>query len=116
MTKVFGVHYITLKTGVKIEQFEEFLQRAAPMVESWPGVRSHVAKGERGDRTGRPMYIVVFDSVEVRDYYLPPNAPFSLDAQERFAAMGDFIVEWEQYATFGGDPILWTDYAVIVEI
>jgi len=30
--------------------------------------------------------------------------------------MSDVIVEWENYATFAGDPILWTDYVVIAEI
>lgn len=114
MAKVFGIHYITLRNTATMEDFEAFLKRAAPTVKPWPGVKLYVAKGDRGDRVGRLICIIEFESVGTRNRYFPDprgmNA--SVEGKERLAEMADFIAEWEQYATFLGDPILWTDYVV----
>lgn len=116
MAKVFGIHYITIKTGATLAEFEAYIARATPHFEPWPGVDSYVTKGERGDRKDRLLYVVDFESIETRNRYFPAAQTYSVEALERFAAYENFMPEWEQYATFGGDPVLWTDYVVIAEM
>jgi hypothetical protein len=71
--RLLGIHYISLKDGVKPEDFERFV------VEEWnpvardllPGIDWMILKGERNARDGE--YLAVFDaqSVSVRDRYWP---------------------------------------------
>lgn len=115
MAKVFGIHYISLRRGVQMADFEAFLKRATPLVPPWPGVRHYVGKGDRGDRVGRLILIIEYESVEVRNHYFPDGAP-SPAAQQHLDAMADFIAEWQQYASFPNESVLWTDYVVISEV
>jgi hypothetical protein len=71
--RLLGIHYISLKDGVKPEDFDRFV------VEEWnpvlrdllPGSPWMIMKGERNAREGE--YLMVWDAptVSVRDRYYP---------------------------------------------
>lgn len=108
MAKVFGDFHIIVLPGVEIEQFEAFIARAVPTVEPWPGIRSYVLKGERGDRVDRLHYLIDMASEEIRLRYFPDGKNNSVEGMQRLGDMADFIAEWETLATFFGRGE-WTD-------
>jgi len=115
MAKVFGLFDVIVHGEEAQAQFEAFVVRAAPTVPPWPGIKSYVLKGDRGDRAGRVHYMIDMVSDEIRNRYFPEGKAISTEGMERLAAMSDFIIEWEQYADYGAGRTPWTDYVVIGE-
>lgn len=97
------------------EAFEQFLARAVPSVSPWPGMKSYVAKGDRGDRAGHYTLIFEFDDVATRNRYFPQPDVLGPEAQQHLAAWMPFVIEWQQYATWAGSPTVFTDYVVLGE-
>ena len=69
MAKLFGMHTIELHSGVKPEDFERFVVEEYYPSQHWPGVVSHVLKGDRGEREGKYLVMLEFESAESRDRF-----------------------------------------------
>jgi hypothetical protein len=110
MSKVFGMHMIAIKPGVKAEDFEKFMQEEALPSFLLEGVKGYLLKGDRGDREGKYLVMYEFESVEARDRYFPSPGETSKEAQQSFEASGVFALmeKWGKFAT----PIdtIYTDY------
>ncbi len=112
MPKVFGMHMIALRHGVKPEDFERFMvEKVHPSLQGPPGVCSYLLKGDRGDREGRYLWMIEFPSVEARDQLFPAPGPQPKQAQQSTTEVDKLFEEWEQYAT----PVdtISTDYVVV---
>ena len=70
---IVAVRDITLKDGVTVEEFERFaVEEFSPVFEQQvPGVKAFIMKGNRGDKKGSYSYVLIFDSVNTRDFYYP---------------------------------------------
>lgn len=115
MAKIISIQYLVLRPGVKAEEFEQFVARTTPTIIPWPGMRSYVAKGDRGDRDGKYALFFEFDDVETRNHYFPQPDVLGVDAQQYLANWLPFIAEWERYTTWAGSPTVFTDYVVFGE-
>jgi hypothetical protein len=74
MSKVYGLHMVELYPGVTDDQFEIFvLTKFLPGLGGLgvPGVEFHLLKADRGEREGKFLFMMVFDSLETRDRYFP---------------------------------------------
>ena len=111
MSKVFGMHTIALKPGVKAEDFEKFLAEEVSPLPSLDGVETYLLKGDRGDRDGKYLWIIEFASAEVRRRYFPSPGEVSQEAQRALASWAAAFEKWETFAT----PInvIYTDYVVV---
>ena len=68
MSKVIGLHFHELKPGVTEEELEKFIiEEMEPL--SLEGVKRYSLKGDKGERKGQYLGLLVCDSVEVQDKY-----------------------------------------------
>ncbi len=112
MPKVFGMHMIALRQGVKPEDFERFVvEKVHPSFQGTQGVCNYLLKGDRGDREGRYLWMIEFPSVEARDQLFPDVGPLPNQVRQLSAEEQKLFEEWEQYAT----PLdtISTDYVVV---
>jgi len=111
MSKVFGIHTVALKPGVKAEDFEKFVPEEMYPLPSFEGVEIYLLKGDRGDREGKYLWVVEFASAEVRRRYFPSPGEMSPEAQQAFGGWEKAFEKWETLAT----PInvIYTDYVVV---
>jgi hypothetical protein len=71
---VYGLHMVELSPGVTDEEFESFvLTKFLPGLDGLdvPGVEFHLLKADRGEREGKFLFMMVFDSLETRGRYFP---------------------------------------------
>ena len=124
MAKLYGMHPIVLRPGVKEEDFEKFMAEESPKFRTYEGWKSYLLKGNRGDRNGRYLFLIEVESVEARDRYMPADNVGSEEAKEWFESLSEeekaFRKKFgEKYATFTpsniGENTLYTDYVVIAE-
>lgn len=111
MSKVFGMHMIALKPGVKAEDFEKFVTEEVYPLFSLEGTESYLLKGDRGDREGKYLVMYEFESVEVRDRFFPSPGEMSKEAQQLFESWAATSEKWDSFAT-PMDAIS-TDYVVV---
>jgi len=74
MPKVFGIHILELRPGVKAWDFEDFaLNKFLPELKSLnaPGCEFHLLRADRGARQDKYVFMMVFDRVETRDRFFP---------------------------------------------
>jgi len=65
MAKVFGIHTIELRSGVKDEEFEKYvLEEVAAL--TFEGCQIHLLKGDKGQRVGKYVLLFEIESVEAR--------------------------------------------------
>ena len=119
MAKVFGMHMIGLRPGVKGEDFETFFREKVAPLPDFPGHKWYLLKGERGDREGKYLMMVEVESVEARNRSNPKPDELSEEAQ-RFMeahkeALDAMFAEWEKLASPIGAPTIYTDYVVVGE-
>lgn len=119
MAKIFGMHMIGLRPGVKGEDFEKFFREKVAPLPGYPGTRWHLLKGERGDRVGKYLVMVEIESVEARNRFAP-TPDESSDEGQRFMetqkeAIMPVLAEWEKLASMIGAPTIYTDYVVVSE-
>ena len=118
MAKVYGLHMIALRPGVKAEDFERFAE-GLPGVTAFEGWQIHLLKGLRGDRAGRYLLMYEIESVEALNRYVPTLLPEGRTEEakrclEAFAAeWGETLEKWDSFVTPEG--IIFTDYVVIGE-
>jgi hypothetical protein len=111
MSKVFGMHMIALKPGVKAEDFEKFVTEEVYPLFSLEGSEVYLLKGDRGDREGKYLVVQEFESVEVRDRYFPSPGEMSKEAQKVFESYAVAIEKWTTLAT--PTDVIYTDYVVV---
>lgn len=51
-----------------------------------------------------------------RNHYFPAHGRLVADTEQRFAAMSDFIAEWQTLAAFPSEGVPGTDYVVFCQI
>jgi hypothetical protein len=113
MARLFGLHEIELHSGVRPEDFERFVLEEVNRNQLFPGVATRVLKGDRGDRKGKYLLMVEFESIESRDRLFPTPGQASEEAQ-RYLESTRAI--WEKWATLGivpGTSEITTDYVVV---
>jgi hypothetical protein len=113
MSKVFGMHMIALKPGVKAEDFEKFVTEEMYPLPSLEGLRFYLLKGDRGDRVGKYLAVFECESVAVRNRYFPSPGEMSEEAQRFFASYAAVSEKWTAFAT--PFDVIYTDYIVVGE-
>jgi hypothetical protein len=113
MSKVFGMHTIALKPGVKAEDFEKFITQEVYPLLSQPGMETSLLKGDRGDRENKYLWMIEFDSVESRTRYFPSPGESSEEAEQMMASpeFGEIIKKWDSFAT--PIDVIYTDYVEV---
>lgn len=73
--EVFSHREITLKPDVDPAEFEKWvIDYFNPALEGLiPGIRAYVAKSDRGIKKGKYAYMVLFDSYNTRQAYMPES-------------------------------------------
>jgi hypothetical protein len=74
-------------------------------------------RGNRGERDGKNMLIVVIENIEARDLYSSGPGQFSEEGQKFIASHPEFvqmIEKWRKLATAPGEDTVYTDYAVVI--
>jgi hypothetical protein len=111
MGKVIGIHMLALHPGVKAEDFEQFVQHEVQGL-SFAGQQISVLKGDRGDREGKYLYMIEFESETVRDRLFPRDAPPPAETQAAIMTLMPILEKWATFAT----PInmsISTDYRLL---
>ncbi len=107
MSKVFGMHTITLHPGVKAEEFERFVLEEVSLVFT----NAKLLKGDRGEKEGTYLAMFEMASVEARDQLYPAPGEMSEEAQQFFATHAALVEKWETFAT--PLSVIYTDYVVV---
>jgi len=111
MAKVFGMHMIALRPGVKAEDFEKFVMEEVYPTSTIEGWKNYLLKGDRGDREGKYLWMSEFESVEQRDRLFPSPGEMSEEAQQFLAAQAAVYEKWATLAT--PLDVISTDYVVV---
>ena len=113
MPIVFGIHVVKLNEGITTEFFEEFVTEeflpALPL-ESTPGVKVYLLKGDRGDSIHKYIRMFEFDSVETRDRYFPEPTAISPGLAKLMAPLRELSQTWT-----AASRRTKTDYVVLVQ-
>ena len=109
MAKVVGNHLFRLKTGVRAEDFERFVvEELLPTVKG-SDIALTICKGERGERIGKYLLLLEFESVVARDHYFPGKNETSEAAKALFSPW------WDKFNNFAEFSRVFTDYVAIGE-
>ena len=117
---VVAVREVTLKEGVDPAEFERFaVEKFSPVFEHQvPGVKAYIMKGDRGDKKGSYAYVLIFDSVNTRNFYYP----FEHGGEESVPATSEHLwlpareaiyQELIKYVDGIGETQGYTDYMVL---
>jgi hypothetical protein len=106
-----SMHETILHHGVSEEAFERFLREELPSATAGKEFKIYVLKGERGDRKGRYMTVVEFESLEARNRYFPGAGQPSEAGKQALEHLGPFIEKWRTFANYGNPTF--TDYVQI---
>ena len=68
-----GVHEMTLNPDVSMNQFIDFYNNkyVPELDKNWPGIKTYLMIGDRGENKNKLGMILIFESVAVRDKYYP---------------------------------------------
>ena len=113
MAKLFGMHTIELHPGVKPEDFERFVVEEVNPGPHLPGVVSHLLKGDRGDREGKYLVMLEFESTESRDRFFPAPDQASEEAQRYLESIRAIREKWATLGNVPGTTDIYTDYVVV---
>jgi hypothetical protein len=111
MAKVFGIHPLVLHPGVNADAFERFVREEIQGL-SFAGQKIAVLKGDRGDRLGEYLYMIEFESVEVRDRLFPHEKELAAETQAAVIALLPVLEKWGTFATPFNMSVS-TDYRVL---
>ena len=116
--RLLGIHHLSLKDGVKPEDFERFIvEEWSPVMSGvFPGIHVMVVKGERNAEDGEYLLVYDLQSVSVRDWYWPRSGEGSeaftailetcgdacSDASDRFGRMAE-VTHWADYVQLARD-------------
>jgi hypothetical protein len=114
MAKVYGMHMIALKPGVKAEEFEKFVVEEVYSLPMFEGQEGYLLKGDRGDREDKYLWLMEIESVENRDRYYPSPGKTAEEADQFVESHPEFVEmvkKWETFAT--PIDVIYTDYVVV---
>ena len=98
MSRVVGIHQLTLKEGIASEAFEKFFKEEFIVLGAdLSGVKSSLFKGDKGNREGEYMMLVEFESVETRDRLFPRSGEVPKEAQSSFRIFDYVSSDWTDY-------------------
>ena len=116
MARLFGIHEIELHSGVKPDDFGRFVVEEVIGSQPLPGVVMRVLKGDRGDREGKYLLMMEFESTELRDRYFPAPDQVSEEAQRYLESTKPMAEKWATLGTvLGTGEDVYTDYVVVEE-
>jgi hypothetical protein len=98
MPSVYGLHRVRLRQGVDPAEFERFaLSEFIPALQRLgvPGVEFALLKAERGAALGEFQFMMVFDSVEIRDRYFPEEIRASKELIALVQPLRELSEVWE---------------------
>jgi hypothetical protein len=118
MPTVYGLHEIELQPGVEPDEYERFFaEEVAPTVEL-QGWKTHLLRGDRGERAGKYLVLLEIESLEARDRYFPRPG----EESEEFTRFFDqhpeaaaALEKWQKMGPFGSKTDVSTDYVAIAE-
>jgi len=116
MSKVFGIHRVTLRPGISGKQFEKFYHDKMASGTMYPGWKVHLLKADRGEHEGEYAVLFEMDSVQARDRYSPSPNKFSKEAEQFNQAHPEMVTlleEWGKLASTPGDNDIYTDYVTV---
>lgn len=94
MARVISVNEVECGSSVTEKEFESFmLDKFIPLYEQVPGQKLSLFKGERGERAGKYMVIMEFDSKETRDQIYPRANAGSEELMRILKSAGSFLKE-----------------------
>jgi hypothetical protein len=112
MSKVYGLHLIALKAGASGPDFERYFRQVVESGSKLSGLTMRLLKGDRGDREGKYLVMIEFDSVERRNQLFPEAGPGARQTSDEFmqwmSAAGPSLAKWDEYAT--PMDVISTDY------
>ncbi len=111
MSMVYGVHMVELNPGVDTEDFEAFvLGKFLPALRNLkaPGVEFHLLKADRGERDGKYLFLMLFDSVETRDRYFPGHNRPSPELLALIKPLQSLSEKWDRLSARSK-----TDYVIL---
>jgi hypothetical protein len=116
MAKVFGLHEIELRPGVRSEDFEKFVIEEVSRGPLLPGWEVMLLRGNRGERDGKYLLMFVIESVETRDRFFPGPDQVSEENQRFIESHPEFermMEKWRKLASAPGEDEVVTDYVVV---
>ena len=118
MPMVYGLHEIELQPGVEPEEYERvFAEEFSPSF-TLPGWKTHLLKGERGERAGKYLILLEIESLEARDRYFPSPSEESEEFTrflEQHPEAAAAFEKWQKMGRFGSKTDLSTDYVAVAE-
>jgi hypothetical protein len=121
MDKVYGMHEVELRSGVKGEDFEKFFREEyAPSFQPEGTWTVHLIKGDRGARADKYLVMYEIASVEERDRYVQASVTPSTAVQRELepspatAAWQKIAEQWKKFAAkVPGIDDIYTDYVEV---
>lgn len=117
--EVIAYRELHLLEGVRTEDFEKFIrERLVPAFDqNVPGVTIKVMKGDRGEKKGVYVLLLIFDSINTRNYYFPTEQHGETNMPEKALSLWrpgqiPLVEEFDQYV----EPLeenLFTDFNVL---
>lgn len=112
--EVVTIRELKLKAGTDRKLFERFIvERYNPAMEgALPGVKSYIAKADRGVRKGSYVHIFVFDSERTRNAIAPTEGKMSDWASTMWQKLQAIQQEVDKYVEAGWADV-YVDYVVL---
>ena len=102
---------VTLRPGVSEADFERFVTEQYYAMSRLSGEEGYLLKGVRGDRAGKYMLLIAYDSVEVRNHRSTSGGELSPEMREwaDSSLVQTTVSQWNSLAHTG----LYTSYVVL---
>lgn len=102
---------VTLRPGVTEADFERFVTERYYAMSRLSGEEGYLLKGDRGDRAGKYMLLIAYDSVEVRNHRSTGGGKLSPEMREwaDSSFVQTTVAIWDSLAHTG----LYTSYVVL---
>ena len=118
MPKLYGMHQLELRPEVAPDTFERFVVDELSRLLSREGQRTYVLKGDRGERVGKYLFVIEYDTVERRDQDSPGSNQDSEELKqwlaEHEAQVGQLFAQLSTYVLPDWDiGYHYTDYVEV---
>ena len=116
MARIYGLHALELRPGVRGEDFERFVARNSEQWPKLPGWRIALARGDRGEHVGQYLVVIEVENTEARDR-VSPHGGFedTAEGREWLAVAGPLLQQWLEYVVhLPGVDAPYTDYQEVV--
>jgi hypothetical protein len=118
MPKLYGMHHLELRPEVAPDAFERFVTDELSRLLHREGQRTYVLKGDRGERVGKYLFVIEYDTVERRDQDSPGSNQDSEELKqwlaEHEAQVGQLFAQLSTYVLPDWDiGYHYTDYVEV---